>query len=268
MEGKIFNPASGRWVLKTGAKGKALLKALGNNVNRVVEKVGKPEKAMRTKSKQQKVPKAKGPRTKQPDVQKKTDVQKKAQDKSTKIAQDVHTAGDRLFFYNASANVAPGRGVHEHVADKDIYATLAKIPNWRKVLSNFHLCPFRYTDMTGKALTYRSIEHAFQAEKIRLVDPLAAFSFSVESGTALGTGDGLAARKARKLVNLDKDKIREWDAMSRGVMKRIAEAKYQQCPEACHVLKATNDAELWHLVMRSKTHDHFTHLEQIRSTLS
>lgn len=264
MEGKIFNPASGRWVLKTGAKGKALLKALGNDP--IVEKVGKPEKALKTKStKDQMVPKAKGTKTKR---EKKPIVQKQVQDKSTIIAQDVHTAGDRLFFYNASADVAPGRGVHEHVADKDIYATLAKIPNWRKVLSNFHICPFRYTDMTGKALTYRSIEHAFQAEKIRLVDGLAASSFSVESGTALGTGDGLAARKARKLVNLDKDKIREWDAMSRGVMKRIAEAKYQQCPEACHVLKATNDAELWHLVMRSKTHDHFTHLEQIRSTLS
>jgi hypothetical protein len=36
--------------------------------------------------------------------------------------------------------------------------------NWRKILSNFHLCPFQY-----KEYTYNSIEHAFQSQKIALV---------------------------------------------------------------------------------------------------
>ncbi len=262
MEGKILNPVTGRWVLKTGATGKALLKKIISTTNPVAKENGS------SPGKQQNPKKEKPANEKNEDIQNK--VQHKVQEIVTKLikAQNVDTQNvdtqnvDRLFFYNASADVAPGRGAHEHVADKDNYATLSKIRDWRKVLSNFHICPFKYN-----ALTYRSIEHAFQAEKIRLVDKNAAYTFSVESGTALGMGDGLAARKARKLVNLDKDKIREWDAMSRGIMKRIAEAKYQQCPEARHVLKATNNAELWHLVMRSKTHDHFTHLEEIRSTL-
>jgi predicted NAD-dependent protein-ADP-ribosyltransferase YbiA (DUF1768 family) len=148
------------------------------------------------------------------------------------------------------------------VADPEAYRALAAIPNWRKVLSNFHAFPFEY-----KGRTYRTIEHAFQAAKIALVSPERAEEFTVESGTPLGLGDGLTARRARKMVVLDKPTIARWGAMSRHVMAEASIAKYAACSEARHVLEATGQAQLWHVVMRSKFHDHFTHLEHIRARM-
>ena len=166
---------------------------------------------------------------------------------------------DKLFFYSGSVDAKPGTGVNEVVKDETRYAALASIPHWRRILSNFHVCPFKYN---GK--TYRTIEHAFQAAKIALANPSEAEKFTVESGDALGQGDGLAARSARKLVVLSKDQVQQWASMSRRVMEEVARAKYQQCPEAMSVLLATQDAELWHIVTRGRP-DHFVHLEKIRA---
>ena len=166
---------------------------------------------------------------------------------------------DKLFFYSGSVDAKPGKGVNEVVKDETKYAALASNPHWRRILSNFHVCPFKYN---GK--TYRTIEHAFQASKIALTNPSEAEKFTVESGDTLGQGDGLAARTARKLVVLSKDQVQQWENMSRRVMEEAARAKYQQCPEAMRVLLATQDAELWHIVTRGRP-DHFVHLETIRA---
>lgn len=167
---------------------------------------------------------------------------------------------DKLYFNSRSADAAPGKGANETVAHPEIYKDLAKIKHWRRILSNFHEHEFVYKDAT-----YRTIEHAFQAAKIALADPQVAHQFTVESGTELGLACALAARKARKIINLGL-KIKEWDAISRQTMEEIAKAKYAACEEARAVLLATGKAQLWHLVMRSKTHDHFEHLERIRQS--
>jgi len=168
---------------------------------------------------------------------------------------------DKLYFYSGSVDKPPGKGVNEVVKDASMYSELSSLPHWRRVLSNFHVCPFVFR---GK--TYRTIEHAFQAAKIALASPEEAETFTVESGNALGLGDGLAARNARKLVVLRKAQIEEWQRMSRKVMEDASRAKYKQCPEAAKVLLATNNAELWHVVTRG-TPDHFTHLETIREEM-
>ena len=49
-------------------------------------------------------------------------------------------------------------------------------------------------------------------------------------------------------------------------MFEAAIEKYKACEEARIVLKATKDAELWHIVSRSKP-VRFEHLEIIRSEL-
>jgi len=168
---------------------------------------------------------------------------------------------DKLFFNSRSADAYPGAGVNEIVVDTEAYKELSKTRHWRRILSNFHVCEFKW-----RGYTYRTIEHAFQAAKIGLVSEADAYRFTVESGTELGRGDGLDARKARKVVDLGA-RIKEWDAISRQVMEEIAQAKYAVCEEARTVLRATGKAELWHLVMRSKIHERFVHLERIRSEL-
>lgn len=170
---------------------------------------------------------------------------------------------DILTFYSGSADKKPGKGVGEQVRNPDAYALLSTIPDWRRVLSNFHFCPFRW-----EGATYNTIEHAFQAAKIALVDPVKARQFTVESGTALGRGDGKAAQKARRLVVLGAQQLQLWDALSAYVMATLQTQKFAACPEARRVLRATGNAQLWHL-MRQRGQPsrlvRFAHLEDIRN---
>jgi hypothetical protein len=91
--------------------------------------------------------------------------------------------------------------------------------------------------------------------------------FSINSGSKIGTGNGSDARKARKIVLLDKKTIDQWNARSELVMEKIAQAKYAVCPDAQRVLKATGQAELWHIILRSKHMIRFHHLERLRESM-
>ena len=44
---------------------------------------------------------------------------------------------DKLFYFSKSRNVVPGKGANEIVENPLIYNDLAKIKDWRKILSNF-----------------------------------------------------------------------------------------------------------------------------------
>jgi predicted NAD-dependent protein-ADP-ribosyltransferase YbiA (DUF1768 family) len=169
---------------------------------------------------------------------------------------------DTLYFHSKSKDVAPGKGVNENVKDPKVYEELAKIKDWRKVLSNFHMYPFEY-----KGNTYNTIEHVYQSQKIALVSPDKAYLFTLESGHDIGKGDGSIARKNRKLIVLNKAMLSKWSKITDDVMYEAALSKYKACPEASNVLKATGDAELWHLVSRSSHHCRFAHLERVRALL-
>ena len=43
-----------------------------------------------------------------------------------------------LFFYSKSADKKPGEGANEFIMGDDEFEELAKIQNWRHVLSNFY----------------------------------------------------------------------------------------------------------------------------------
>jgi predicted NAD-dependent protein-ADP-ribosyltransferase YbiA (DUF1768 family) len=167
---------------------------------------------------------------------------------------------DKFYFYSKSRDAKPGKGANECVTKE--YEDLEKIKDWRKVLSNFHVSPFVW-----RGSTWNSIEHAFQATKIALVDPEKAKRFTRESGDEIGLGDGAMAQKHRKMCLLNKDQVREWGRKNMQVMEEIARAKYSQCEEARQVLKATKDAELWHIVSR-KPAVRFEHLERIRKEMT
>ncbi len=169
---------------------------------------------------------------------------------------------DRLYFYSGSADRPPGQGVHEYVSDPARYAALARIADWRKQLSNFWVA-----DFTLGGSTYRTVEHAFQAAKIALVDPVLARTFALESGTALSRGDGLAARKQRKAAMLTPAQLAHWDAQKHAVMRDAMAAKFAQHPELQATLRATSEAELWHGTGRGQPPTRIHDLEQVRAAL-
>ena len=169
---------------------------------------------------------------------------------------------DRLYFFSGSADLPPGRGVHERVADPACYAELAGVPHWRRMLSNFWPAPF-----TLGARTYRTIEHAFQAAKIALVDPALAEQFALESDTELARGDGAVARKHRKLVLLDDAQLRKWDERKSAVMRDAMGAKFGRHEPLRAVLSATGRAQLWHGTGRGQPPTRIHDLETIRDAL-
>ncbi len=171
------------------------------------------------------------------------------------------TKDDKLYFYSKSKDVEPGKGANEIILKPEYYKELAMIQNFRKVLSNFHVCPFKYEEYT-----YKTIEHVFQAKKIALVNEKEAFKFTIESGDPIGLGDGDIAQKNRKLIKLTQEQLQKWATLKDKVMYEAALAKYTQCPEAYKVLKATNNSQLWHIVSRSKP-VRFIHLEKIRKEI-
>ena len=166
---------------------------------------------------------------------------------------------DKIYYYSKSKNVLPGQGVHENINNISDYNELCKINNFRKILSNFHEYPFKYNN-----LTYNSIEHAFQSEKIRLIDSGEAYKFCLESEHKIAKGDGLIARKNRKLIKLDKKTINHWNNIKFIIMKNITEEKIKQCDIFKQVLLKTNNCELWHIVMRSKSVRNL-YLEELRA---
>ena len=148
---------------------------------------------------------------------------------------------DILAFYSKSRDVHAGKGASECVETPELYSELNSIADWRKVLSNFHVStqPFIFNQKT-----YRTIEHAFQASKIALVDPVKADAFSMESGSVLSVnGTGLDAQKQRKMVLLSKEKLEEWDNIKDAVMRDASISKYSVCELSQKVLKATRNTK-------------------------
>lgn len=181
--------------------------------------------------------------------------------KITKLLILKETKDDKLYFYSKSKDVLPGKGVNEFVKNLDFYKDLSQIEDFRKVLSNFHVCPFNYDGST-----YKTIEHVFQAKKISIVSDKDAYKFTMESGDKIGQGDGNIAQKNRKLIKLTPEQLVQWDKIKNKIMYEASIEKYKQCPEALHILKSTNNAQLWHIVSRSKP-VRFIHLEKIRKLL-
>ena len=169
---------------------------------------------------------------------------------------------DKLFYYSKSANKQAGKGVNEFVSNYNEYDELNKIKDWRKMLSNFYVAEFNYNGNT-----YYTAEHAFQAKKIELVDSAKANLFCIESGNIIGTtNDGNIARKNRKLVILDDERIKIWNEIKHNIMKEILICKFTQNKELGNVLLLTKKAILLHGakgIPISRQYD----LEEVRNSL-
>ncbi len=141
------------------------------------------------------------------------------------------------------------------------YLELGKIMNWRRVLSNFYEGEFVWQ---GKR--WKTVEHAFQAEKFRPVSQSTYESFSLDSGSALSMASGADARKQRKRILLNDEELASWDTRKQDIMKSIWEAKFTQVDQAREVLRRTCPAQLWHRAPRMRE-EHWDGLEAVRHKL-
>lgn len=171
-------------------------------------------------------------------------------------------------------NLPTGSLYKEYTSRPDDYSDLNTISDWRKILSHFYAFDFTIEVSPDLILTFRTIEHGFHYFKIRLADPTRAFEFALESGSDLSKGDGLTARRARKMVLLTPQQLQKWDAIKDSVLYFLSKCRYSQDTLSKKVLLATQNAQLWHIVSRSVHYPHtrmakripvrFVHLERVR----
>jgi predicted NAD-dependent protein-ADP-ribosyltransferase YbiA (DUF1768 family) len=150
---------------------------------------------------------------------------------------------DQIFFHYKSKDVNVGYGVNEIVANPNIYSELNQISNWRRVLSNLYESKF-----TFDGLTFSSVEHAFQYSKINLFNKNIAFKFALESNDKISIGDGVIARKNRKIIILNKSEIEKWNKIKSKILEEILLQKFIQNPYAKKILLLTLDANLTHAI--------------------
>lgn len=177
---------------------------------------------------------------------------------------------DRLQFYAGSAHKAPGKGAGECLGSgHQRYADLAAMVGWRQVLSNFYVLqePLLVVLPEYGTVHVRTVEHGFQAIKLSLASPLAAYGMTIESSSDVGTvGGGKEARAQRKAVLLDAAQLAAWEAAKVGVMWELWRQKFSRPGVPRDVLLATHNAQLWHSAPRMKA-ERWAELEDLRGLL-
>lgn len=168
---------------------------------------------------------------------------------------------DTLFFFSRSAHKVPGKGANEHINDLQNYQKLSLIPNWRRMLSNFYVCPFEV-----EGFRWNTVEHMLHSYKISLGDAEKAYIFCLNSGSELSQGDGEVARNNRKLVILSNEQLKEWERIKDLVLHTALYAKFSQNEALKEALLSTGNAQLYHGAPRiPKLRQHV--LERVRQDL-
>ena len=157
------------------------------------------------------------------------------------------------FYSKSSGKALPGKGAGEKIPKDKIklYAELASIKDWRKVLSNFYIAPF---ELDGHR--WNSVEHFYHASKFKKNNPDWYLQFSLDSDTelsknpVLAKGAGGKTGKSRGKQIRPKTIVMDDDFFSSGrnitEMERAQFAKYTQNETAKMVLLATKNAKLVH----------------------
>jgi hypothetical protein len=197
------------------------------------------------------------------------------------LSSDLYDNGTVLRFYSKSLDKPlPGRGAGETLGPEGAaaYTELARIPQWRKKLSNFWPAEFKLDN--HKWLT---VEHYYQAAKFKrnnkdfyiqfsLDSPDSSIAKDVELAKAAGGKSGkLKGELVRpKNITVDPDffKTPQEGKFKRGEIERelAIRAKFTQHPDLKQLLLATQKAKLEH-IMRGKAASVFNDLMRVRREL-
>lgn len=171
------------------------------------------------------------------------------------------SVNDAIHFNHRSKHSPPGSGAGDKVADPSRYAKLASMTeNWRKMLSKHDVtCKFEFDEHS-----FSSIDHALHYAKVKdILTKEKALKFSLDSGSDLSRDVSLIAT-VMKLAGITKSKDDEWKREHQDdTLYAIASQKYKSCKPVADVLKATRNAQLWHIAPSQRCF----WLEQIRSDL-